>query len=85
MEEVEPWYRQNLFVAVKDPVKAGKEPRIPAVVHPCLMEAMGAQFGKEGAARMRLKVEAGAMPLRWYVSRGVGAMAKKIFRRTACP
>lgn len=84
MEEVEPWYRQNLFAAVKDPQDAGKEPRIPAVVHPSLVDAMGAHFGREGAARMRLKVEAGGMPLRWYVSRGVGAITKKLFGRTAC-
>jgi hypothetical protein len=85
MEEIEPWYRQNLFAAFKDPDNAGKEPRIPAVVHPCLIEPIGSQFRKEGARSMQLKVEAGAMPLRWYVWRGVGAIAKKLFGRAACP
>ena len=84
VEEIEPWYRQNLFTAVKDPNKAGKEPRIPAVLHPSLIEPIGSQFRKEGARSMQLKVESGGMPLRWYVSRSMGAITKKLFRRTAC-
>jgi hypothetical protein len=32
---------------------------------------------------MQLKMEAGGMPLRWYVSRGVGAITKKLLRKTA--
>jgi hypothetical protein len=31
---VEPWYRQNLLIARRDPTQAGKEPRIRAVLHP---------------------------------------------------
>lgn len=34
---IEPWYRQNLFRAVRSADRAGLEPRIPAVVHPELM------------------------------------------------
>ncbi len=84
VDEIEPWYRQNLFVALKDPDNAGREPRIRAVVHPGLLEPIGSQFRREGAKSMQLKVEAGGMPLRWYVWRGVGAITKKLFRRTAC-
>jgi hypothetical protein len=32
--DVEPWYRQNIFRAVRDSMAAGSEGRIPAVVHP---------------------------------------------------
>jgi hypothetical protein len=32
--DVEPWYRQNMFRAVRDSLAAGSEPRIPSVVHP---------------------------------------------------
>lgn len=35
---VEPWYRQNLFLAEKDEA-AGKEPRIPGAIHPDYMRA----------------------------------------------
>jgi len=33
-ERIEPWYRQNLFVARQAPRDAGHEPRIKGVVHP---------------------------------------------------
>jgi SAM-dependent methyltransferase len=32
--DIEPWYRQNMFRAVRDSMLAGSEPRIPSVVHP---------------------------------------------------
>jgi SAM-dependent methyltransferase len=35
--DVEPWYRQNMFRAVRDSLAAGSEPRIPSVVHPEMM------------------------------------------------
>jgi SAM-dependent methyltransferase len=31
------WYKQNIFVAIKNPPKAGTEIRIPYVVHPSLL------------------------------------------------
>ncbi len=37
---IEPWYRQNLFLAERDSTAAGTEPRIPGVVHPeCIRSA----------------------------------------------
>lgn len=36
---IEPWYRQNIFFAEKHP-EAGREPRIPGVIHPdCMASA----------------------------------------------
>jgi len=32
--EIEPWYRQNVFLAERDECGASHEPRIPGVVHP---------------------------------------------------
>lgn len=37
---IEPWYRQNLFVARKCATEAGKEPRIRPVVHPEIVALM---------------------------------------------
>jgi SAM-dependent methyltransferase len=34
INEIEPWYRQNFFLARHDPARAGKERRLPAVLHP---------------------------------------------------
>lgn len=33
-DRIEPWYRQNLFIARRDSASAGLEPRLRAVVHP---------------------------------------------------
>ncbi len=38
-EAIEPWYRQNLFLAEKDTALAGREPRLHGVVHPDYMPA----------------------------------------------
>jgi SAM-dependent methyltransferase len=37
---VDPWYRQNIFLAVRDPNDAGNEPRIPPVIHPDMLRVM---------------------------------------------
>jgi SAM-dependent methyltransferase len=38
VREVEPWYRQNMFVARKDSDLAGREPRLNAVLHPEMLQ-----------------------------------------------
>ena len=35
--DIEAWYRQNIFRAVRDPRLAGSEPRVPSVVHPDML------------------------------------------------
>lgn len=35
--DIEAWYRQNIFRAVRDPSLAGSEPRIASVVHPDML------------------------------------------------
>ncbi len=37
LDAVEPWYRQNMFVARLDATLAGNEPRIPPVFHTAMM------------------------------------------------
>lgn len=37
---IEPWYRQNIFVARRDPANAGGEPRIRSVVHPDMVHLL---------------------------------------------
>jgi hypothetical protein len=37
---VEPWYRQNLFSAIRDTARAGKEPRIASIIHPEMVAFM---------------------------------------------
>jgi len=39
-DRIEPWYRQNLFIAQQNSAQAGHEPRIPAVIHPANLKIM---------------------------------------------
>lgn len=61
-ERIEPWYRQNLFVALRNPVLAGHEPRIRAVIHPGMLQHLAA---RQSALALK-QVRAGTMGLRWY-------------------
>jgi len=73
---VEPWYRQNLMTAVEDKRRAGKEPRIRRVLHPDMMQHYAGSFFEENVGR----VEAGALPVGWYVRAPIIAAATKLWR-----
>jgi SAM-dependent methyltransferase len=40
LKELEPWYRQNIFVATKNLNNTNKEPRIPRVIHPEMLSSI---------------------------------------------
>ena len=80
-EQIEPWYRQNMFVAVHDPLTAGQEPRLPPVIHPAIANLM---IQKAGNAEFPLhvkQIENGQMPYRWYCSLPFRALYNKVRRR----
>lgn len=77
MPEIEPWYRQNLFIATKNAVKAGTESRLASVVHPAMLPSL--EF--TSLAQSRQQIEAGCLPLSWYISTPVRAYYAKIQRR----
>jgi SAM-dependent methyltransferase len=70
---IEPWYRQNIFTAVKEPAMAGSEPRIRSVIHPEMQFLLGLLD--------RTQVEDARMPLRWYGKNFLSALHKKFQRR----
>lgn len=82
---IEPWYRQNLFIARYAPDKAGKENRIKAVIHPELLSFIETDFEKEAkkvAYKERVaQIENGVMPVRWYFESSFSSMRKKLERR----
>jgi SAM-dependent methyltransferase len=80
-ERVEPWYRQNVFVARRDPVKAGKEPRIPAVVHPAICDLMVREGVRAEFPNHVRAIEQGGMPKEWYLVAPIRALATKVYRR----
>jgi hypothetical protein len=58
-EEIEPWYKQNIFVAFNDPAGAGREPRIRSMIHPDMIECM--EFPQSLAAKYLVSLEQGAV------------------------
>jgi SAM-dependent methyltransferase len=73
---VEPWYRQNLITAVEDKCRAGEEPRIRRVLHPDMMQHYGESFLEENLGC----VEAGALPVGWYIRTPITAASMKLRR-----
>ena len=64
---VRPWYRQNVFRAFNSPEEAGKEPRIPYIIHPEMTEHMDFQPYidlENGMSRPRHYLKLFAMSLR---------------------
>lgn len=59
---VEPWYRQNMFLATRDPQGAGREPRLKSVVHPEMVEYL-ASHARSLALR---QIEDGEREFIWY-------------------
>ncbi len=63
---VEPWYRQNVFRAVKNVSLAGSESRIPSVIHPEMAEGMVWQAMQNASERHRALIEQGSEAMSWY-------------------
>lgn len=67
---IEPWYRQNLFLATRAEGRAaGSEPRIPAVLHPDMAKHL---FLHDAMA--------GALPVRWLLRVACSNACAKIAR-----
>jgi SAM-dependent methyltransferase len=73
---VEPWYRQNMFIATRDPERAGSEQRIPAVLHPVMFQPPA-----EVLRVQEERIASGGMKLAWYLTVTSRAVAAKIVRR----
>ena len=76
--KIEPWYRQNMFIARYGPALASKEARIRAVIHPDMMPYMTAGPSEEALAR---QIANGSKPLLWYIKTLIGASIAKANRR----
>jgi len=75
--QIEPWYRQNLFVAVKNPLLAGREARLASVVHPDMIPSfLDAAFGSHVKT-----IENGVMPAEWYIRTSTSSFWSKLKRR----
>lgn len=72
---VEPWYRQNMFLAVKrTPDTLDDEPRIARVIHPDMLPSMVLDTS------VIRSIENGSQPAWWYLTIGVQGLWRKLTR-----
>jgi Methyltransferase domain len=74
---IEPWYRQNIFWARRDPAVAGQEARIKSVIHPELQKIMN----KPAISEEMQGLEKGLQSLKWYFGIVPKSTFLKIVRR----
>ncbi len=73
-ERIEPWYRQNIFIARRNAATAGQEPRIPSVIHPNIMTLMN----ESGYWTNADQIANGALPFKWYLKSFPNVILKKL-------
>lgn len=86
-KNVEPWYRQNIFIAERNTIFAGKEPRIKSVAHPDMLITLQLPISEKKANEIRrqhiLEIESGLMRTEWYVKVFFQAIFTKLLRNVA--
>lgn len=87
IDAVEPWYRQNMFVARRDPALAGAEPRIAPCVHPAMLTDSILLLGpmQRGRADQLREIAAGSMAASWYLATAASALRAKLARSIGEP
>lgn len=73
-----PWFRQNMFLAIKDPDRAGHESHIQPVLHPTMLDEYGLATGE--SKQILENIERGSQKLGWYFFTPVRAVLAKISR-----
>jgi hypothetical protein len=76
--KVEPWYRQNIFVARKDAQNAGREPRLRPVVHPEFLYGPEYETTQEARFSSSSAIERGGMTVAWYLRTPVVGLGMKL-------
>lgn len=74
---LEPWYRQNMFVARKCPEQASREPRLKSVIHPAMLRYFTVPVVSD--------IEHGSMSAKWYFHATTRAFAAKVRRKYLSP
>ncbi len=77
---IEPWYRQNLFLARRSPDAAGAEPRIRSVVHPEIWK-LEKDTPRQSFAEHVHQIEQGRMPTMWNMTVPARALRAKLRRK----
>ena len=85
---IEPWYRQNMFVATRAPDRAGREPRMSRVIHPQMLAIGAFDVFEDERRRYLALIEAGNQRATWYLTtpfKACAAKLKRLFSQTAGP
>ena len=81
--DIEPWYRQNMFMATRAPEAAAREDRIRPVVHPDMFDAV-LTYQRRQYEQYASEMNSGVWPVSSYVSllrRAAGGKLKRKFTR----
>ena len=80
-QEIEPWYRQNIFIAKRTKFKVERDDKIKRVIHPDLLS-----FQQAGSASALLdyhfvQLSEGNQPLSWYLQLPFKGLMAKIAKK----
>jgi SAM-dependent methyltransferase len=78
---IEPWYRQNIFWARRDPLRAGQEARLRPVIHPELFEVSSRTSNAKAVDKELELIAAGSKGWTWYFTVSMRAAFAKVVRR----
>jgi SAM-dependent methyltransferase len=78
---IEPWYRQNMFIAERNDREAGKEGRICPVVHPEVLHDMQKFAIRQARNAVLSKISQGEMSLGWHLKMPVQGLWHKALRK----
>jgi SAM-dependent methyltransferase len=77
---IEPWYRQNIFIARRSGNLAGREPRIKAIMHPEMLSCLITPENEVFESHVQ-QIENGRMSGFWYLKLPALALSQKVRRR----
>jgi hypothetical protein len=78
---IEPWYRQNVFVAKRAPARAGREERLRPVVHPEFLYGTEYEIVRNARFSSMTAIEGGEMTVGWYLSTPLKGLRAKLAKR----
>ncbi len=80
-ERVEVWYRQNMFIAERNPDGAGRETRIPGLVHSEFLRTLQSIAARSARDKTLSRIAGGDMPAGWLLATPIRGLWQKVMRR----
>ena len=80
IQEIEPWYRQNLFLASRNPRVAGSEDRIKPVIHPDMGLLIENGKSESEVAKIRIKYDSVIHSKSWRITKPLRLLDNILWR-----